>query len=221
MLCQPRSGNQLPDSDLQEREILYLRHALSQILAENTGQSIEKINQDTEQDFFLSAQAAQDYGIIDQIIDRLSNKSHASPTVPITALKEEAYEAIVSDRPKTPQSSHCNAYAVLDVAPDTPIAEIPKVFAKAVKLKQYPAEMLAKARKQLMNPKTRIIADYFRPLPSQEIKGDHQEDFLESADVHSNFCSDWDQLELAIAAETNVSEIDMRVGETLANFFDK
>jgi ATP-dependent Clp protease protease subunit len=58
------------DIEIQAKEILYLRERLNKMLSEWTGQSVEKISRDVERDFFLSAQSAKDYGIIDDILER-------------------------------------------------------------------------------------------------------------------------------------------------------
>lgn len=72
MIHQPSGGaqGQATDIEIQAREILKLREALNQILAERTGQSIEKIRADSERDFFMSAHEARDYGLIDQVIEK-------------------------------------------------------------------------------------------------------------------------------------------------------
>lgn len=56
------------DIDIHAKDIMQLRHRLNEILARHTGQEIEKINDDTERDFILEADAALDYGLIDKII---------------------------------------------------------------------------------------------------------------------------------------------------------
>ena len=70
MIHQPSGGaqGQATDIEIQAREILYLRERLNGILAERTGQSLEKIGIDTERDFFMSADEAKDYGLIDEVI---------------------------------------------------------------------------------------------------------------------------------------------------------
>lgn len=74
MLHQPTGGyqEQAIDIEIQAKEILYLKKQLNHKLAKMTGQSIEKILEDTEQDFWLSAQEAKEYGIVDSVIDSLS-----------------------------------------------------------------------------------------------------------------------------------------------------
>ena len=74
MIHQPLGGaqGQATDIEIQAREILYLKQRLNEALANNTGQPLEKIAEDTERDFFMSPQEAVDYGLIDQVIDRTS-----------------------------------------------------------------------------------------------------------------------------------------------------
>ena len=59
---------QATDIDIHAKDIMQLRHRLNEILAKHTGQKIDKINDDTERDFILEADAALDYGLIDKII---------------------------------------------------------------------------------------------------------------------------------------------------------
>lgn len=72
MIHQPSGGTQgqATDIEIQAREILYIRERLNLLYAEHTGQTLEKITHDMERDFFLSAEAAKEYGLIDQILDR-------------------------------------------------------------------------------------------------------------------------------------------------------
>jgi ATP-dependent Clp protease protease subunit len=70
MIHQPSGGSQGQAATLEiyTREILTLRDKLNQILAEHTGQPIKKIAKDTDRDFFMSAEEAKEYGIIDNIL---------------------------------------------------------------------------------------------------------------------------------------------------------
>ena len=70
LLHQPYGGaaGQATDIELQAREILRMRDMLNEMLAENTGQEIDKIQRDTDRDFILSAAEAKDYGVIDEVI---------------------------------------------------------------------------------------------------------------------------------------------------------
>jgi len=72
MIHQPSGGaqGQATDIEIQAREILKLRESLNAILAERTGQPLEKIRTDSERDYFMSAAEAAGYGLIDQVIDK-------------------------------------------------------------------------------------------------------------------------------------------------------
>ncbi len=72
MIHQPSGGaqGQASDIEIQAREILKLRERLNGILAERTGQPLDKIRADSERDYFMSAAEAQTYGLIDRVIDR-------------------------------------------------------------------------------------------------------------------------------------------------------
>jgi ATP-dependent Clp protease protease subunit len=71
MIHQPSGGTrgQASDIAIEAREILRLRHQLNQIYVDNTGQSLEKIEKDMNRDFFMSAQEAKEYGLIDRVIE--------------------------------------------------------------------------------------------------------------------------------------------------------
>ena len=70
MIHQPSGGaqGQASDIQIQAREILDLRERLNRILADNTGQSIERIALDTERDNFMSAEDAVSYGLVDKVM---------------------------------------------------------------------------------------------------------------------------------------------------------
>jgi ATP-dependent Clp protease protease subunit len=72
MIHQPSGGaqGQATDIEIQAREILRLRETLNQILAERTGQNLDKIKADSERDYFMSAAEARDYGLVDQVIEK-------------------------------------------------------------------------------------------------------------------------------------------------------
>ncbi|NLW56056.1 MAG: ATP-dependent Clp protease proteolytic subunit, partial [Firmicutes bacterium] len=76
MIHQPLGGaeGQAADIEIQAREILRLRELTNQILSHHTGQSIEKIAQDVDRNYWMSAEEAKAYGIIDEIIDRRKMK---------------------------------------------------------------------------------------------------------------------------------------------------
>ncbi|MBI5745496.1 MAG: ATP-dependent Clp endopeptidase proteolytic subunit ClpP [Nitrospirae bacterium] len=72
MIHQPMGGfqGQATDIDIQAKEIMRMRQTVDDILARHTGQALEKIRQDTERDFFMSGDAAKEYGLIDEVITR-------------------------------------------------------------------------------------------------------------------------------------------------------
>ena len=72
MIHQPLGGTQgqATEIEIAAREILKTRERLNQMLAENTGQPLEKIQLDTERDYYLSADEAKEYGLIDQVISK-------------------------------------------------------------------------------------------------------------------------------------------------------
>ena len=72
MIHQPLGGfqGQASDFEIHAKEILYLRDKLNKILSDNTGQSVKKIEKDTNRDNFMSAEIALKYGLIDQIVKK-------------------------------------------------------------------------------------------------------------------------------------------------------
>jgi len=70
MIHQPLGGaqGQATDIEIHAREILKTREQLNKILADRTGQSLEKIQNDTERDYFMSAEESKNYGLIDQVL---------------------------------------------------------------------------------------------------------------------------------------------------------
>ena len=70
MIHQPLGGaqGQATDIQIQANEILKMKETLNEILSVHTGQDIEKIAEDTERDFFMSAKQAMEYGIIDRVV---------------------------------------------------------------------------------------------------------------------------------------------------------
>jgi ATP-dependent Clp protease, protease subunit len=72
MIHQPSGGTQgqATDIEIQAKEILYMRERLNKVMADCTGQPVEKIARDVERDLFMSADQAKVYGIIDHILER-------------------------------------------------------------------------------------------------------------------------------------------------------
>lgn len=80
MIHQPLGGaqGQASDIEIQAKEILNLRDRLNEILANHTGQPIERIEKDSDRNFFMSASAAMEYGIVDEVLVRRSAPKKAS-----------------------------------------------------------------------------------------------------------------------------------------------
>ncbi len=72
MLHQPHGGaqGQASDIEIQARLIVQMREQLNQILAEHSGQELSKIEQDTERDYWMMAEEAKNYGVIDGVLSR-------------------------------------------------------------------------------------------------------------------------------------------------------
>ena len=77
MIHQPLGGfqGQASDIDIHAREILKIREELNNILADHTGQSVERIAEDTERDNFMDSITAKEYGLIDEVLDKRKEKS--------------------------------------------------------------------------------------------------------------------------------------------------
>ena len=77
MIHQPSGGSQgqATDIEIQAREILTLRQRLNEVLAHHTGQSLDVIARDTERDNFKSAEAAREYGLVDEVLVRRPDES--------------------------------------------------------------------------------------------------------------------------------------------------
>ena len=86
MIHQPLGGaqGQAVDIEIQAKEILYHKRKLNELLSHHTGQSLDKLEADTERDFFMSAEEAKNYGLVDRVIEK-ENLPAAGENV--TALK--------------------------------------------------------------------------------------------------------------------------------------
>jgi ATP-dependent Clp protease protease subunit len=85
LIHQPHGGaqGQAVDIEIQAKEILRYRKLLDEILAQHTGQTIEKVSKDTDRDFIMTAEQAKDYGLIDEVIS--SRKVHRELTTAAAA----------------------------------------------------------------------------------------------------------------------------------------
>jgi ATP-dependent Clp protease protease subunit len=81
LIHQPHGGaqGQAVDIQIQAKEIIRMRETLDEILAHHTGQTTEKVSQDTDRDFIMGANEAKEYGIVDEVI---SNRELAAVPVP-------------------------------------------------------------------------------------------------------------------------------------------
>jgi len=81
MIHQPLGGaqGQAVDIEIQAKEILYYKRRLNELLSHHTGQPFEKVETDTERDFFMSAEEAQKYGLIDQVVTRQNLPNRTEP----------------------------------------------------------------------------------------------------------------------------------------------
>ncbi|HHP7230105.1 MAG TPA: ATP-dependent Clp endopeptidase proteolytic subunit ClpP [Xenococcaceae cyanobacterium] len=79
MIHQPLGGaqGQAVDIEIQAREILYIKKKLNELIAEHTGQPLDKVANDTERDFYMSSEEAKTYGLIDRVI----TKTESSPSL--------------------------------------------------------------------------------------------------------------------------------------------
>jgi len=76
MIHQPLGGaqGQATDIEIQAKEILRMKSELNRILSDQTGQSLKKVEKDTDRDFFMSAEEAKNYGIIDEVLLQKESK---------------------------------------------------------------------------------------------------------------------------------------------------
>jgi ATP-dependent Clp protease protease subunit len=85
MIHQPMGGfqGQATEVDIQAREILKMRERLNEILAKHTNQTVERIGKDTDRDYFMSPEAAREYGIIDEVISKAPASDKRTDGVPV------------------------------------------------------------------------------------------------------------------------------------------
>lgn len=85
MIHQPLGGaqGQAVDIEIQAKEILYHKSRLNELLAHHTGKPLERIEADTERDFFMSAEEAKNYGLIDSVISRQNIPQVGATVTPV------------------------------------------------------------------------------------------------------------------------------------------
>ena len=76
MIHQPLGGaqGQVTDIEIQTRELKRIKKTINEIITLHTGQPFEKIEKDTERDYYLTAQESKDYGIVDEVMKRRDEK---------------------------------------------------------------------------------------------------------------------------------------------------
>lgn len=81
MIHQPMGGfqGQATDVEIQAREILKMKDTLNEILARHTGQTLEKVQADTDRDFFMSGEEAKEYGLVDEVISTIKKTEKEGP----------------------------------------------------------------------------------------------------------------------------------------------
>ncbi|SFA92898.1 ATP-dependent Clp endopeptidase proteolytic subunit ClpP [Clostridium frigidicarnis] len=79
MIHQPLGGfkGQATDIDIHARRILRMKETLNKIISERTGQSLDKVKSDVERDYFMSAQEAAEYGLIDRVLEKHENPAES------------------------------------------------------------------------------------------------------------------------------------------------
>ena len=80
MIHQPLGGTrgQASDIEIEAKEVIRIKHALNELLAKHTGKSLEQIEKDTDRDYFMSAQEAMEYGLIDRVIEERSQAAEVA-----------------------------------------------------------------------------------------------------------------------------------------------
>jgi len=80
MIHQPLGGTrgQASDIEIEAKEVIRIKHALNEMLAKHTGKSLEQVEKDTDRDYFMSAEEAMSYGLIDRVIEERSQATEAA-----------------------------------------------------------------------------------------------------------------------------------------------
>ena len=82
MIHQPSSGvrGQATDIEIEAKEVIRIKQALNEMLAKHTGKTLEEIERDTDRDYFMSAEEAKEYGLIDRVIEQRSPEAIVAAT---------------------------------------------------------------------------------------------------------------------------------------------
>jgi ATP-dependent Clp protease protease subunit len=101
LIHQPWGGaqGQATDIEIQAREMLRMKHMVNEILARHTHQSIEKVQKDTERDYYMSPEEAKEYGLIDHIIEHsLETNSEKKNTIDSALEKKNMQNSILEEK---------------------------------------------------------------------------------------------------------------------------
>ena len=202
-MSQIKLSNEIRDLIVKEiGTLLKQQVSLKQTLREQDSQ-----NQAANEELFLELLEIVD--ALDFLMEYMANNPDPSPQF-IQRLPKSVGSV------QNNQLSNPNPYDVLEVSPGASNAEITKAFTLAMKKRSYSPDIIAKARKTLMNQEERILADYFRPIlpPIQRFK---RTDFseLETPEPQVEFLSEFDNLETMIQQINQISEVDKQLGATL------
>ncbi len=80
MIHQPLGGTrgQASDIEIEAKEVIRIKHALNEMLAKHTGKPLEQVEKDTDRDYFMSAEEAMNYGLIDRVIEERAQATEAA-----------------------------------------------------------------------------------------------------------------------------------------------
>ena len=109
-----------------------------------------------------------------------------------------------------------NPYDILEVSPGASNAEITKAFAMAMKRRQYPIDAIAKARKTLMNPQERMMADFLRPIiPTIQSFKKHDMIGEETSDIKLQLLRKFDPQENDSLEVSQGDELNKKLGQLI------
>ncbi|MBW4551018.1 MAG: molecular chaperone DnaJ [Aphanocapsa sp. GSE-SYN-MK-11-07L] len=112
--------------------------------------------------------------------------------------------------------SKLNPYDILAVSRSASNAEITKAVAKAMKLRQYPANIIAQAQKNLLNPQKRLVSDYLCPILPVAERFKHQDlSILDSSVPQLELLPFVSEPDIDISSASDVSSLDRIIGQTL------
>jgi hypothetical protein len=112
--------------------------------------------------------------------------------------------------------SKLNPYDILGVSRSASNVEITKAVAKAMKLRQYPANIIAQAQKSLLNPQKRLLSDYLCPILPIAERFKHQDlSILDSPTPQLELLDFMSEPNVDVLSENSISNLDRIIGQTL------